>query len=107
MWRAERDWGSAFIRGQGGVHKKRWGGCDWCIFMLLGHGPGKVGRGTWQQGPALSHLCTGILGQSAHKLFVGILRQQEKMKLQKPSKVSKYEVSKVDPLIYIWNLRNK
>lgn len=30
-----------------------------------------------------------------------------KMKLQKPSRVSKYEVSKVDPLIYMWNLRNK
>lgn len=58
-------------------------GFNWCIFVLLSHGPGKVGRGAWQQGPALSYLCTWVPGQSAHKLFVGILRQQENMKLQK------------------------
>ena len=66
-------------------------GFDWCIFMLLGHGPGKVGRGTWQQGPGLSCLCTWIPGQNAHKLFVGILRQQENMKLQKASKFQKFQ----------------
>ena len=74
-------------------------GFNWCIFVLLSHGPGKVGRGTWQQGPALSYLCTRIPGQSAHKLFVGILRQQENMKLPKSSKFQKFQNMKFQKYI--------
>lgn len=82
-WGAQSEdlWASAFIGVMRGNTDQRPRGFHFIVVFECTRSQSGEAKGNWWQGSALSHWCPWSSGQDSHSRFVGILRQENYMRV--------------------------